>query len=294
MMSFFHRTLALFLAVTSVVTALPTSNTPRDDVPIQGVGHAAPPPPNPSAPKPRIVQVSPEALAAAIANVTSRPPFPPAETVSFSPRTTPIPPWAGSSARTASSARGTLIGPRHVTTAKHCIPSDSSVSVKFQPAYDGKERFPSAYVTDVLAPAAGASDQCNYKDDWAVVILDTRLGDARGYMSYDIMPASKADQAIFYSYGYPSDKSADVSKPYRQEAITVAKKNSFKCDQYGPLNTNADANGGQSGSPIWLPPDANGVRTMYGVMSSSSATATFFAGGEVWAGGIQYMLSSYP
>lgn len=57
---------------------------------------------------------------------------------------------------------GTLIGPRHVTTAKHCIPSGGSVSIKFQPAYDGKDRFPSAYVTDVLAPAAGTSDQVSH------------------------------------------------------------------------------------------------------------------------------------
>ncbi|KAK8105305.1 trypsin-like cysteine/serine peptidase domain-containing protein [Apiospora kogelbergensis] len=190
---------------------------------------------------------------------------------------------------------GTLVGPRHVTTAKHCV-SDAggSVTIKFQPAYDGGDRFPSAYVQQVLVPDAGATDQCNYKDDWAVVILDARLGDARGYMSYDVMDQAKADQAIFYTYGYPQDKTSDMSKPYRQDAVTVAKKNSFTCDQYGPLTTNADANGGQSGSPLWLPPDANGVRVTYGVMASSSATATFFAGGEVWAGGIQYMLSSYP
>ncbi|KAK7926853.1 trypsin-like cysteine/serine peptidase domain-containing protein [Apiospora marii] len=318
-MSFLQRTLALLLAVTCTVTALPTSNTPRDDVPIQGVGHAAPPPFNPNAPKPRILQISHEELAAAVANVTSGHRASPGVSTPKERRS--------SSSASAVSGRavigadnrvywpstdypysamgrlyrsdglvctGTLIGPRHVTTAKHCIPSDGSVSIKFQPAYDGKDRFPSAYVTDVLAPAAGASDQCNYKDDWAVVVLDTRLGDARGYMSYDVLSPAKADQAIFYSYGYPSDKSSDVSKPYRQEAITVAKAGSFKCDQYGPLNTNADANGGQSGSPLWLPPDASGARVMYGVMASSSATVTFFAGGEVWAGGIQYMLSSYP
>ncbi|KAK7955936.1 uncharacterized protein PG986_005158 [Apiospora aurea] len=248
MMSSFQRTLALFLAVTSTVTALPTSNTPRDD--------------------PRFLQVPPEDLAASVANVTAGRPAPLGVK-----RASPSSPVSGRAVIGADNrvywpstdypysamgrlfrsdgivCTGTLIGPRHVTTAKHCIPSDGSVTIKFQPAYDGKDRFPSAYVTTVLAPAAGASDQCNYKDDWAVVVLDTRLGDSRGYMSYDILPAAKADQAIFYSYGYPSDKSADVSKPYRQEAITVAKASSFKCDQYGPLNTNADANGGPVGQP---------------------------------------------
>ncbi|KAK8128706.1 hypothetical protein PG984_009814 [Apiospora sp. TS-2023a] len=296
-MSFLQRTLALFLAVTGTVTALPTSNTPRDDVPIQGVGHAVPPPFNPSAPKPRIIQLSHEELAASIANVTSGHRAAPGPSLPKGKRSSSSPSavsgravigadnrvyWPSTDYPYSAMGRlyrsdgivctGTLVGPRHVTTAKHCIPSDGSVSIKFQPAYDGKDRFPSAYVIQV----------CNYKDDWAVVVLDTRLGDARGYMSYDVLPPSKADQAILYSYGYPSDKSDDVSKPYRQEAITVAKKNSFQCDQYGPLNTNADANGG------------HGARVMYGVMASSSATVTFFAGGEVWAGGIQYMLSSYP
>ncbi|KAK8060599.1 trypsin-like cysteine/serine peptidase domain-containing protein [Apiospora saccharicola] len=280
MMSFLQRTLALFLAVTGTVTALPTSNTPRDDVPVQGVGYAAPPPFNPSAPKPMIIQLSHEELAASIANVTSGHRAAPGPSLPKGKRSSSSPTAAVSSRAVIGAdnrvywpstdypysamgrlyrsdgivCTGTLVGPRHVTTAKHCIPSDGSVSIKFQPAYDGKDRFPSAYVIQVVTSAASASDQCNYKDDWAVVVLDTRLGDARGYMSYDVMPPAKADQAIFYSYGYPSDKSSDVSKPYRQEAITVAKKNSFQCDQYGPLNTNADANGGQSGSPLWLPP----------------------------------------
>ena len=375
-MSFFQLTLALFLAVTAMVTALPTSNTLRDDVPIQGMGKTNPPPFDPSAPKPTFLHVSKEELAAAIANVTSgrrvpgpsggKPPAAASLPVSgrgvigadnrvYWPSTDYPYSAMGRLLRSDGNVcTGTLVGPRHVTTAKHCV-SDAggSVTIKFQPAYDGGDRFPSAYVQQVLVPDAGATDQvrakkqqvspvalavfafpisrpillpvsrslppnittsgvicnkttfsidranitrpqCNYKDDWAVVILDARLGDARGYMSYDVMDQAKADQAIFYTYGYPQDKTSDMSKPYRQDAVTVAKKNSFTCDQYGPLTTNADANGGQSGSPLWLPPDANGVRVTYGVMASSSATATFFAGGEVWAGGIQYMLSSYP
>ncbi|KAK8042906.1 trypsin-like serine protease [Apiospora phragmitis] len=288
-MSFFHRTLALFLAVTSTVTALPTSNAAQNDVPNQGVGHAAPPPQRDLGPslsqKERRASSSPVSRRSVIG----------ADNRVYWPSTDY--PYSAMGRLYRSDGivcTGTLIGPRHVTTAKHCLPTDTSVSIEFQPAYDGADRFTSAYVTDVLSVDAGGSDQCNYKDDWAVVILEARLGDARGYMSYDVMDPSKADQAIFYSYGYPSDKSSDVSKPYRQEDITVAGQNSFQCDQYGPLNTNADANGGQSGSPLWLPPDANGARVMCGVMSSSSATVTFFAGGEVWAGAIQYMLSSYP
>jgi V8-like Glu-specific endopeptidase len=315
-MSFFHRTLALLLAVTSFVTALPTSNTPRENVPIQGIGQTTPPPFDPSAPKPTFLQVSKEELAAAIANVTAGRHAPGPSPLTGGKRSPSLPvsergvigadnrvywpstdyPYSAMGRLLRSDGKvctGALIGPRHVTTAKHCV-SDGSVTIKFQPAYNGGDRFPSANVQQVLVPGAGATDQCNYKDDWAVVLLDARLGDARGYLSYDVMDPAKADQAIFYSYGYPDDKSADLSKPYRQEAITVAKKSSFQCDQYGPLTTNADANGGQSGSPLWLPPDANGNRVTYGVMASSSATATYFAGGEVWAGGIQYMLSSYP
>ncbi|KAK6857690.1 trypsin-like cysteine/serine peptidase domain-containing protein [Apiospora arundinis] len=315
-MSFFHRTLALLLAVTSFVTALPTSNTPREDVPVQGIGQTTPPPFDPSAPKPTFLQVSKEELAAAIANVTAGRHAPGPSPLTGGKRSPSLPVsergvigadnrayWSSTDYPYSAMGRllrsdgkvctGTLIGPRHVTTAKHCV-SDASVTIKFQSAYNGVTASPAPTCSRFWFPTpapliryatATSESLCNYKDDWAVMILDARLGDARGYLSYDVMDPAKADQAIFYSYGYPDDKSTDLSKPYRQEAITVAKKTSFQCDQYGPLTTNADSNGGQSGSPLWLPPDANGNRVTYGVMASSSATATYFAGGEVWAGG---------
>lgn len=74
---------------------------------------------------------------------------------------------------------GALVGPRHVLTAKHCLISGASGT--FSPGFDNTARFGSGRVT--LAVTTGAQtpgSPCETKGDWAIVILDTRLGEQLG------------------------------------------------------------------------------------------------------------------
>lgn len=297
------------LAMALTAQALPATLTQRQTTLDEFVGHVSPPAANPSAPVPTLIHLTPEDEAV-VANWTTQ-----SRTVDFASfesanaekrgvigadnrvlTTSTAYPYSAMGRIIRSDGivcSGSLVGPRHVTTAKHCVPTNGA-SMQFQPAYNNGPVFPSAYAIGYLAgnSNSGASDDCARKEDWAVLLLSARLGDARGYLGFDTLDdAASLNRAIFSSYGYPTDI-ADGGRPYRQDQITVSNKN--RCDAYGPLYTNADAAGGQSGSPLYLPPDAQGVRYQYGVMSQSSSQTTVFAGGNNWAGTISLMLQNYP
>lgn len=192
---------------------------------------------------------------------------------------------------------GTLIGPRHVATAKHCAPLDGQgVSLRFMPAFYDGESFPGAYVTTIIhLPGYSVNDpnpdSCDIKEDWAVFILDQRLGESRGYLGARVVDSSIIGTPNLIHLGYPGDL-ANGQRPYRQEGITI--QNRFDCGSTGGLVTNADCAGGQSGGAIWVPPDANGNRFQLGVLSAASVVESVFAGGNNWLNGVIYARENWP
>ncbi|KAK8085945.1 trypsin-like cysteine/serine peptidase domain-containing protein [Apiospora phragmitis] len=140
-----------------------------------------------------------------------------------------------------------LIGPRLVATAKHCY--QPGVPYRFNPAYDNGEVLPGSYATRVILssdPASGGP--CNEKEDWALFVLDAKLGDQLGYLGAKVYDAaSQAGRAVFFNYGYPQDKSGG-SRPYRMEGISVTRKEP-RCDSTGPLDTDMDVSPGNSRGP---------------------------------------------
>ena len=160
---------------------------------------------------------------------------------------------------------GALVGPRHVLTAKHCIP-DEPMSGNFAPGYDDGERFGSAQIQVALTSAGQEKGSpCETKDDWAVLVLDQNLGDELGYFGVKSPDHSKLDQPIFYHMGYPGDLEGG-SRPYRVVDATVHSERTFDCDKTGPFYADADTAGGQSGGPFWEM-DENMDRWIWGALS---------------------------
>lgn len=117
--------------------------------------------------------------------------------------------------------------------------------------YDG-ESFPGAYVTTIIhLPGYSVNDPdanaCDIKEDWAIFILDARLGDQRGSLGAKLIEPSLIGNPSLLHLGYPGDL-ANGQRPYRQEKITI--RNRFDCDATGGLSTDADVAGGMSGGPI--------------------------------------------
>ncbi|ORY66620.1 trypsin-like cysteine/serine peptidase domain-containing protein [Pseudomassariella vexata] len=310
-----RHTAAIVLTLFYSVSALPTTQVKQDELytqPIGNLGESF----KPTGPPPTIIQLTPSNLAS-VGHVTEVPSLfglssPYSDTdedlaergivgvdnrVVWNSTDYPYSAMGRLIWSTGAYCTGTLVGPRHVATARHCSPSDdqTGITVTFQPDYFNGERFPSSKVGPVLSlsgvDVVNNPDACDYKNDWAIMVLDDPLGNDRGYMGAKTVDSSLLKRAIFYHLGYPLDL-GQGERQYRQYPITIS--SSTGCDAYGPMVTDADADSGQSGGPLWLPPDAAGDRYMYGVASSTSSTGTNFAGGDAFLQGIAYVRQNYP
>lgn len=175
-----------------------------------------------------------------------------------------------------------LVGPRHVLTAKHCLVDGATAT--FSPGYDNGARFGSAQVT--TAVTTGEQDPftaCGTKGDWAVLIINKRLGDQLGYFGARVPNKTQFDKPRFNHIGYPGDKDGG-NRPYRQIYTTIHSRRTFDCDSTGPFYTDTDTAGGQSGGPTWEIDDA-GNRYVWGALSITvQSSAETYAG---WASGNQ-------
>lgn len=193
----------------------------------------------------------------------------------------------------------TLIGARHLSTARHCTPTggESWGWARFQPDYYDGERLGGAYVTLVFYytsnwDSLAQCSSCWVQDDWVLMLLDTRLGDTVGYLGAKALDRStQLNRAMFFNFGYPGDLGGG-SRPYRQEGITVFDADDCSTAAPGPLRTDTDASGGQSGGPLWLL--ESGLRYQYGTTSCTSTAETTFGGGSTFVGAISGIRQSYP
>ncbi|MEM7735971.1 MAG: hypothetical protein AAF267_09300, partial [Deinococcota bacterium] len=193
-----------------------------------------------------------------------------------------------------STCSSTLIGPRHLITAAHCINERGTTNwytVRVDPGRNGLSNSPYGSSTIKINPDPGTEAwyftpsawrsqwcvnnayACN-QWDWGMIVIPDRLGDMTGWMGYWAGPGSFLEQQTLYNRGYPMCGTDRPNKPalcnYSQ-TYWARLWGDRDCDigQYlyqgsdswnRVLKVDCDLSAGHSGSPIYFYVDTDNGR----------------------------------
>ncbi len=192
---------------------------------------------------------------------------------------------------------GTIVGPRHVLTATHCLAYLSTgelVVPSFTPAYGGPNQGPTFDAIDVRVLKDFRHNVWdtqkeewqdnkwkaeNFAFDMAVITFSQDFGYDYGWMPTRAFNKDLRKKSLFWNVGYPSDL-GDNEVAYFSEKCSVDEFNSKKSNNIASheLKTKCDTNYGHSGGPLFVA----GIKNL-GVMGVCSGHSIGKLGWLPWA-----------
>ena len=179
---------------------------------------------------------------------------------------------------------GALIGPRHILTASHVLDWNTDEADKIELHLAGTVA--SATVYDIAVwrfteIRGGDPTYSTVDEDYAVLVVEERLGDRFGYLGTKTYDSGWDDLAAWHTMGYafqPADGTFPVFQLYNRLNEDAADYGSGRA-----MTTDADACSGQSGSSMFGFWGNDPGAYVVAVMSATGGFA--LSGPENWCSG---------
>jgi V8-like Glu-specific endopeptidase len=194
---------------------------------------------------------------------------------------------------------GVMVGPRHVLTASHAVVwNDDGTSgwLRFTPSYfDTSEPFGHAdtihwYAYRKVTPPTVDPDEA--REDYAVLVLDTRLGDTTGWMGSRGYDDGWDGQAFWTHVGYPGDLSGGKRPSY--EASIALNGSDTEPDTNEEIDHQGDVWPGQSGGPFFAWWSGDSWPRVVAVQSWQNASTNGASGGSYIPNLISTARAAFP
>lgn len=189
---------------------------------------------------------------------------------------------------------GVLIGPRHVLTASHVVQWNTNVAERIEVHFAGNSALATAFteVAYAYTQINGDPTSSTVDEDYAVIVLNQRLGDRFGFFGTKLYDSSWDDDAVWDTIGYAVDV-AQSNFPTFQLNVSLD-EDELDLGSGRAMTTSADAMPIQSGSPMFGRWTGDPVGYAVAVMSAEGGGHNWCSGGSDLNGIVRHARTQNP